>query len=233
MQSFKTTAGFMGIVPIFMADHKAVLGSVAFNAWLTGVQNLRPQNLPTDQRIDAIAALSQALVVQVLPKQIHHYQLAQTQSVQLTVDDKPHDIEMWWPRVLPGSTATPAQAKPCCAMFAVRPHGGQIQIQVAYRPSMFWVNPHDPQLPVLMVINTEDGRKINPIADPPADNTLANSLRIIQMPNLTDNPRLDPALTATAAIFSGQIKAPDIFPQRLVQMLGLGGANPQLRFIAR
>jgi hypothetical protein len=230
MPSFKTTAGFMGVVPIFMADHGAVLGSAAFNAWLSGVKNLRGKNLPPDQRIEAIATLSQTLVAQVLPKQIHHYQLAQNQSVQLTVDDKPHDIEMWWPRVLPGSTATPAQAKPCCAMFAVRPHGGQVQIQVAYRPSMLWVNPHDPTFPVLMVVNTEEGAKITPIADPPADNALANSLRIIQTPNLADNLRLDPALTATAAILSGQQTGPDIFPQRLAQMLGLGGARHQLNW---
>lgn len=228
MQSFKTTAGFMGIVPIFMADHNAVLGSAAFNVWLLGVQNLRQQNLPLDQRVETIAALSQTLVAQVLPKQIHHYQLVQNQSVQLTVDDKPHDVEMLWPRVLPGSTANPAQAKPCCAMFAVRPVGGPIQIQVAYRPSMLWVNPHDPTLPVLMVINSEDGRKITPIADPPVDNALANSLRIIQTPNLADNLHLDPALTATAAILSGQQNPPPNFAIRLAQMLGLGGARHQL-----
>ena len=230
MHSFKTTAGFMGIVPIFMADHNAVLGSAAFKAWLTGVQSLRPQSLPTDQRIEMIAALSQTLVAQVLPKQIHHYQLAQTQSVQLMVDDKPHDIEMWWPRVLPGRTATQAQAKPCCAMFAVRPPSGDIQLQVAYRPSMLWVNPHDPKLPVLMVTNSNEGATITPIADPEKGNNLATSLRIIQIPNPAQNALLDPALTATAAIFSGQQKATDNFPQRLAQMLGLGGVLHQSSF---
>jgi len=214
--------------PLFISNGAAFLQTQALQIAFSEIDALRKQNLPPDERLETMGGIMQRLV-QVLPKQLHHFQPVQTQAVQLKVDDILFDIEMWWPRVLPGSKATPAQAKPCCAMFAVRPFDGPVQIQLAYKPSMLWFDPNDSKLREFMITNVDD-RRIIQQPNPKTDSPLYKPLRVIETENPTDAEEIDKALTATAAIFSGQLKAPDNFPQGLAQMLGLGGARHQMSF---